>query len=225
MYRSPKCWDGPLFVFGRTSPGSAGVPPAPYSCNQSPIHGHSLARRTKPAFRVLFHRAGVCAGGTPALPGGLWREFGHRLRSWPCRPSNRPTRWRSNPCAGWRSWYITEMYRSPKCWDGPLFVFGRTSPGSAGVPPAPYSCNQSPIHGHSLARRTKPAFRVLFHRAGVCAGGTPALPGGVIKRYHFSPYRWSRLDQGEACSRAGGENDWEPGSVGLLPGGKGSAAA
>ena len=31
-------------------PGSAGVPPAPYSCKQPAIHGHSLAKRTEPAF-------------------------------------------------------------------------------------------------------------------------------------------------------------------------------
>ena len=60
--------------------------------------------------------------------------------------------------ARWRSWHVTGWRRSPKCCGGLLFVFGGASPGSAGVPPAPYSCKQPAIHGHSLARRTKPAF-------------------------------------------------------------------
>ena len=70
-------------------------------------------------------------------------------------------------------------------------------PGARASRPHPYSCKQPPIQGHSLAKRTKPAFtgfsslvpsfvraRRPRSRGGFCAGETPALPGGV---YSFPP--------------------------------------
>ena len=83
---------------------------------------------------------------------------------------------------------------------------------SAGSRPHPYSCKQPAIQGHSLARRTKPAFtgfssivpgfvragrprsRVVFVRARrprsrvvLCAGETPALPGGAGETPALTP--------------------------------------
>ena len=53
-------------------PGSAGVPPASLylqtACHPRPLP--CKAHQTR-LYGVLFHRAGVCAGETPALPGGL----------------------------------------------------------------------------------------------------------------------------------------------------------
>ena len=53
-------------------------------------------------------------------------------------------------------------------------------PGSAGVPPASLylqtACHPRPLP--CKAHQTR-LYGVLFPRAGLCAGGTPALPGGV----------------------------------------------
>ena len=114
----------------------------------------------------------------------------------------------------WRSWHATGCCRSPKCCGGLLFVFGGASPGSAGVPPAPYSfgprerghpahlgaraSRPHPIPANSLPstatplqgapnpplRGSLPSCRGLCGRDAraprwSCAGGTPALPGGL----------------------------------------------
>ena len=145
--------------------------PLPCKAHQSRLYGD------------LFHRAGLCAGGTPALPGGLSsRAVLPPPREWSEKQIDRLAGGRIR--ARWRSWHVTGWRRSPKCCGGLLIVFGGASPGSAGVPPAPYSCKQPAIQGHSLARRTKAAFtgissivpsfvrarrprsRVVFVRAG-----------------------------------------------------------
>ena len=80
----------------------------------------------------------------------------------------------------WRSWHVTGWRRSPKCCGGLLFVFGGASPGSAGVPPASLFL-QTASHPPPLPRKAHQArlYGGLFHRARPCAGGTPALPGGL----------------------------------------------
>ena len=56
---------------GKSSPGSAGVPPAPYSCKQPAIHGHSLAKRTEPAFTGFSSIVpGFVRAGRPRSQGG-----------------------------------------------------------------------------------------------------------------------------------------------------------
>ena len=56
---------------GWTSPGSAGVPPASLFL-QTASHPGPLPRKAHQTrlYGVLFHRARLCAGETPALPGG-----------------------------------------------------------------------------------------------------------------------------------------------------------
>ena len=72
--------------------------------------------------------------------------------------------------ARWRSWHVTGWRRSPKCCGGFLFVFGGAiHPGARASRPHPYTCKQPAIQGHSLARRTKPAF----------TGFSSILPGFV----------------------------------------------
>ena len=53
---------------GRPARPGAGVPPAPYSCKQPAIHGHSLAKRTEPAF----------TGISSIVPGFVARAGGPR---------------------------------------------------------------------------------------------------------------------------------------------------
>ena len=61
--------------------------------------------------------------------------------------------------ARWRSWHVTGWRRSPKCLRrAPVCVRWAIHPGARASRPHPYSCKQPAIQGHSLARRTKPAF-------------------------------------------------------------------
>ena len=57
---------------GRSSPGSAGVPPASLFL-QTASHPGPLPRKARQTrlYGVLFPRARPCAGETPALPGGF----------------------------------------------------------------------------------------------------------------------------------------------------------
>ena len=84
----------------------------------------------------------------------------------------------------------------------PVCVRWGIHPGARASRPHPYSCKQPAIQGHSLARRTKPAFtgfsslvpvfvraRRPRSRGGVCAGETPALPGGLSSRAVVPPPR------------------------------------
>ena len=126
---------------------------------QTACHPRPLLRKAHQTrlYGVLFPRARPCAGETPALPGGLSsRAVLPPPREWSEKQIDRLAGGRIR--ARWRSWHVTGWRRSPKCCGGLLFVFGGASPGSAGVPPAPYSCKQPAFHGHSLAKRTKPAF-------------------------------------------------------------------
>ena len=64
------------------------------------------------------------------------------------------------------------------------------------LPSAPLPCQ---------AHRTR-LYGDLFHRAGVCAGGTPALPGGLSSRAVLPPPReWS--EKSLQCTRSAMEAD------------------
>ena len=95
------------------------------------------------------------------------------------RETNRPTRWRWNPCAleelarHWMASKSEVLRRAPVCvrWGIPwergrpartLFLQTACHPR-----PLPCKAHQTRLCG------------VLCHRAGLCAGGTPALPGGL----------------------------------------------
>ena len=127
-----------------SSPGSAGVPPAPCSCKQPPSH-------------------------RPARPG----------RAGPPEPM-RPVRRLPSPGvqAGRHGWFRSRR---------------SSSPGSAGVPPAPFSCKQPPIHRQSLAKPTKPAFtgfssievrQVATIVPNLVRAGRPRSQGGIFGRLH-----------------------------------------
>ena len=213
---------GPPTLVGHP-PGSAGVPPAPYSCKQPAIHGHSLARRTEPAFtgissivpgfvRARRPRSQVvlcgrdaraprwsCAGETPALPGGAFNRLHclHRLIREGCQRNERCEK--SLQCtrsAMEADGLIVHQQRSDAslipgfhtngklCFrnESPTWTayLGWTSTWERGRP-ARTLFLQTACHPRPLpckAHRTR-LYGDLFHRAGVCAGGTPALPGGV----------------------------------------------
>ena len=129
---------------GRSSPGSAGVPPAPSSCKQPPIH-------------------------RPARPG----------RAGPPEPMRR-----------------VRPLSSPGVQPGRHGLFRSrrlSSPGSAGVPPAPSFCKQPPSHRHSRVKRTKPAFtgfssievrQVATIVPSLVRAGRPRSQGGIFGRLH-----------------------------------------
>ena len=140
--------------------------PLPCKAHQTRLYG------------VLFPRAGVCAGETPALPGGLCAG------GTPALPGGLSSRAVMPPSREWSEKQIDRLaggrirarWRSGRSLDGVevrsvaagscLCSVGHRLPG---VPPAPYSCKQPPMHGHSLAKRT------FFHR--VC-GRDARAPGG-----------------------------------------------
>ena len=139
--------------------------PVPCKAHQTRLYG------------VLFPRAGVCAGGTPALPGGLCAGGTPALpgglssravvpppRAWPKAALMAVTTIKSTDSlevesvrAGGVGASLDGVEVRSVAAGSCLYSEGHP-PGSAGVPPAPYSCKQPAIQGYSLARRTKPAF-------------------------------------------------------------------
>ena len=147
----------------------------------------------------LCHRAGLCAGETPALPGGPFNRLHclHRLIREGCQRNERCEK--SLQCtrsAMEADGLFVHQQRSDASLipgfhtNGKLCFWNesptltaylcRSSPGSAGVPPASLflqtTCHPRPLP--CKAHQTR-LYGVLFHRAGLCAGETPALPGGV----------------------------------------------
>ena len=134
----------PHRTVGRPSPGSAGVPPASLfletTCHPGPLP--CKAHQTR-LYRVLFHRARPCAGGTPALPGPRGSFFTSRNASTASMAKGGADGRNDHQIdllaggrirARWRSWHVTGWRRSPKCCGGILFVFGRASPWERGRP-------------------------------------------------------------------------------------------
>ena len=212
----------------RHPPGARASRPHPSSCKEPPVHGHSLAKRTKPAFTGFsslvpgFVRArrprsrGSCAGGTPAFPGGLVRarrprsrgvlprrpRFDrlhclHRLIREGCQRNERCEK--SLQCTSSAmeadglfvhqqrsdASLIPGIHTNGKLcfWnESPTLTayLGWSSPGSAGVPPASFFLQRAsrPRPLPRKAHQTR-LYGVLFPRARLCAGGTPAFPGGL----------------------------------------------
>ena len=174
-------------------PGSAGVPPASLflqtACHPRPLP--CKAHQTR-LYGVLFHRAGVCAGETPALPGGLSsRAVVPPPRAWPKAALMAVTTIKSTDSlevesvrAGGVGTSLDGVEVRSVAAGSCLCSVGNP-PGSAGVPPASLylqtACHPRPLP--CKAHQTR-LYGVLFHRAKFCAGGTPALPGGV---YSFPP--------------------------------------
>ena len=120
-------------------PGSAGVPPASLylqtACHPRPLP--CKAHQTR-LYGVLFPRAGVCAGETPALPGGVLLP-----RS---RPMADPSGFSANPLVALRrpSWInlfpcgkaAISPIAAPSCASlrGWFWPFPRLGPGRARVP-------------------------------------------------------------------------------------------
>ena len=181
-------------------PGSAGVPPASLYL-QTASHPRPLpckAHQTR-LYGVLFHRAGVCAGETPALPGGLCAGETPALpgglssravmpppRAWPNAALMAVTTIKSTDSLEVESVRAGGVGRSLDGVEvrsvaaGSCLCSVGNPPGSAGVPPASLYL-QTASHPRPLpckAHQTR-LYGVLFHRAGLCAGGTPALPGGL----------------------------------------------
>ena len=201
----------PVCVRWAIHPGARASRPHPYSCKQPAIQGHSLARRTKPAFTGFSSIAGVCAGGTPALPGGLCAgetpalPGGLCAGETPALPGGLSSRAVVPPPRAWPKAALMAV-TTIKSTDslevesvraggvgtsldgvevrsvaaGSCLCSVGNPPGSAGVPPASLylqtACHPRPLP--CKAHQTR-LYGVLFHRAGVCAGETPALPGGL----------------------------------------------
>ena len=169
-------------------PGSAGVPPASLYL-QTASHPRPLpckAHQTR-LYGVLFHRAGLCAGETPALPGGLSsRAVMPPPREWPKAALMAVTTIKSTYSlevesvrAGGVGTSLDGVEVRSVAAGSCLCSVGNP-PGSAGVPPASLylqtACHPRPLP--CKAHQTR-LYGDLFPRAGLCAGGTPALPGGL----------------------------------------------
>ena len=179
-------------------PGSAGVPPASLylqtACHPRPLP--CKAHQTR-LYGVLFHPAGVCAGGTPALPGGLSsRAVVPPPRAWPKAALMAVTTIKSTDSlevesvrAGGVGTSLDGVEVRSVAGGSCLCSVGNP-PGSAGVPPASLylqtACHPRPLP--CKAHQTR-LYGVLFHRAKFCAGGTPALPGGLSSRAVVPPPR------------------------------------
>ena len=182
--RSPKCCGGLLFVFGGQSTRERGrparilIPANSLPSKATPLQGapNPPLRGALPSCRVAGADAALCAGETPALPGGLSsRAVVPPPRAWPkaalmAVTTIKSTGWRSNPCAleelarHWMASKSEVLRRVPVC------VRWAIHPGARASRPHPYTCKQP-----AIPHQTR-LYVVLFHR---CAGGTPALPGGL----------------------------------------------
>ena len=199
---------------GWSSPGSAGVSPAslflqrasrprplPHKVHQTRLYG------------VLFNRARLCAGGTPAFPGGLVRARRprsrgvlfdrlhclHRLIREGCQRNERCEKSLQRTSSAMEAdglfvhqqrsdaSLILGIHTNGKLcfWnESPTLTayLGWSSPGSAGVSPASLFLQRAsqPRPLPRKAHQTR-LYGVLFPRARLCAGGTPAFPGGLVR--------------------------------------------
>ena len=169
-------------------PGSAGVSPASLflqtACHPRPLP--CKAHQTR-LYGVLFHRAKFCAGGTPALPGGLSsRAVVPPPRAWPKAALMAVTTIKSTYSlevesvrAGGVGTSLDGVEVRSVAAGSCLCSVGHP-PGSAGVSPASLflqtACHPRPLPCKVHQTRL---YGVLFPRAKFCAGGTPALPGGL----------------------------------------------
>ena len=199
---------------GWSSPGSAGVSPASLFL-QTASRPRPLPRKAHQTrlYGVLFPRARLCAGETPAFPGGLVRAGRPRSRGGPfdrlhClhrlirEGCQRNERWeKSLQCtssAMEADGLIVHQQRSDASlipgihtngklcfWnESPTLTayLGWSSPGSAGVPPASFFLQRAsrPRPLPRKAHQTR-LYGVLFPCARLCAGETPAFPGGLVR--------------------------------------------
>ena len=211
---------------GWSSPGSAGVPPAsllpakslPSTATPSQSAPNPPLRGSLPSCQVLCGRDArapgwSCAGGTPALPGGLVRARRprsqgvlfdrlhclHRLIREGCQRNERCEK--SLQCTSSAmeadglfvhqqrsdASLIPGIHTNGKLcfWnESPTLTayLGWSSPGSAGVPPASFFLQRAsrPRPLPRKAHQTR-LYGVLFPRARLCAGETPAFPGGLVR--------------------------------------------
>ena len=144
----------PVCVRWAIHPGARASRPHPYTCKQPAIQGHSLARRTKPAFTGFSSIVpGSLCGRDARAPGWSlcgrdarapgWSFFTSRSASTASmakggadgRNDHQIDRLAGGRIrARWRSWHVTGWRRSPKCCGGLLFVFGGQSTRERGRP-------------------------------------------------------------------------------------------
>ena len=173
-------------------PGARASRPHPIPANSLPSTATPWQSAPNPPLRGSLPSCRGLCGRDARAPG--WSFFTSRSASTArmVRETNRLTRWRSNPCAleelarHWMASKSEVLRRAPVCirW-GISWERGRP----ARTLFLQTACHPRPLPGK--AHRTR-LYGVLFHRAGVCAGETPALPGGLSSRAVVPPPReWS----------------------------------
>ena len=198
----------------RHHPGARASRPHPSSCKEPPVHGHSLAKRTKPAFTGFaslvpgFVRAGrprsrgVLCGRDARAPGGApfhRLHCLHRLIREGCQRNERCEKSLQRTSSAMEAdGLLVHQQRSDASlipgihtngklcfWnESPTLTayLGWSSPGSAGVPPASFFLQRAsrPRPLPRKAHQTR-LYGVRFPRARLCAGETPAFPGGLVR--------------------------------------------
>ena len=183
----------------RHHPGARASRPHPSSCKEPPVHGHSLAKRTKPAFTGFSSLVpGFVRARRPRSRGVLFDRLHclHRLIREGCQRNERCEK--SLQCTSSAmeadglfvhqqrsdASLIPGIHTNGKLcfWnESPTLTayLGWSSPGSAGVPPASLFLQRAsqPRPLPRKAHQTR-LYGVLFACARLCAGETPAFPGG-----------------------------------------------
>ena len=173
-------------------PGARASRPHPNPANSLPSKATPLQSAPNPPLRGALPSCQALCGRDARAPGGSFFTRGNAsTASMAKRGADGRNDHQIDLLAGgrirarWRSRHVTGWRRSPKCCGGLLIVFGGQSTRERGRPARTLflqtACHPRPLR--CKAHRTR-LYGVLFHRAGVCAGETPALPGGV---YSFPP--------------------------------------